>query len=160
MTIENIKELMDGVDLGALLPDLGSIEYYVALLARLALLAGPVIMLALGLHYFLLAPKEANYTTGYRFRWGMASVESWQCTQQVAGAIWSLLGFGLLVAMSFTVANLREMEMLAMLLLAAKRLLLQAALAVGSRLLINLIVFARYDRKGKRRLTWRELHEA
>ena len=158
MTIENIKELMDGVDIAALLPDIQSILDLCAVLARYGLLLGPIVMLFLGLHYFLLAPKEANYTTGYRFRWGMASVESWRFMQQVAGAIWSLLGLGLLIAMAVATQQMKELELMALLLQVIHRVLWQAGLALVSSLLINLIVVLRYDHTGKRRLTWRELY--
>lgn len=160
MTIENIKQLMDGVDIAQLLPDLETILRYAGTIAWFALLIGPVVLLFLGLHYFLLAPKEANYTTGYRFRWGMASVESWQYMQRVAGVIWSAMGIGLVIAMGITGGKLGSMEIMDMLYLVVKRLLLQAVLVLCSRQVINLLVFLRYDRKGKRRLTWRELYRA
>lgn len=160
MTIENIKELMDGVDIAALLPDLQELLTTLPGLVRLCMLLGPAVLLFLGLHYFLLAPKEANYTTGYRFRWGMASPESWKFMQQVAGAIWSLLGLGLLIAMALATADFTELEVMDLLWAAVEKLALQALLVFVSCGLINLIVVARYDFKGRRRLTWREMYEA
>ncbi len=160
LTIENIKELMDGVDIAQLLPDLEGLLSHAPALVRISVLLGPVVLLFLGLHYFLLSPKEANYTTGYRFRWGMASPESWRFMQQVAGAVWSILGLTLLVIMAVRSAGFAELELMDLLWAGVKNLALQAALALGSCLLINIIVFARYDRKGVRRLTWRELNEA
>ena len=159
MTIENIKELMDGVDIAQLLPNIDSILAFAVFLARFCLLLGPVVVLALGLHYFLLAPKEANYTTGYRFRWGMASVESWRFMQQVAGIVWGLLGLGLLIAMGVTNGQLADLALMDVLWLVVKRLALQIALLLGSCVVIDVIVFSRFDRKGKRRLTWRELYQ-
>lgn len=160
MTIENIKELMDGVDIAALLPDLQALLTTVPGLVRLAVLVGPAVLLFLGLHYFLLAPKEANYTTGYRFRWGMASPESWRFMQLVAGAIWSLLGLGLLIAMAISTAEFPSLEVMDLLWAAVGKLALQALLVLVSCGLINLIVVARYDFKGRRRLTWREMYQA
>ena len=66
MTIENIKQLMDGLDIAALLPDIMDIINGIALLAQIALFLAPLILLGLGLYYVLLSPKEANFTTGYR----------------------------------------------------------------------------------------------
>lgn len=160
MSIENIKQLMDGVDIASLLPDIENILKFACTAGRFALLLGPAVLLFLGLHYFLLAPKEANYTTGYRFRWGMASVESWRFMQQTAGILWSLLGLGLLIAMGITAGSLKDLEPMALLTLVAKRLGLQVILTLASCLLINLLVLLRYDRKGKRRLSWRELYQA
>ena len=160
MTIENIKELMDGVDIAKLLPDLQALLDKIPSLVRFTVLLGPVVLLFLGLHYFLLAPKEANYTTGYRFRWGMASPEAWRFMQQVAGAVWGLLGLGLLIAMAIGSAGFGELEIMDLLWAGAKDLALQALLTLVSCGIIDLIVIARYDYKGRRRLTWRELYEA
>lgn len=160
MTIENIKELMDGVDIAKLLPNIEAILAHMGSIARIALLLGPAVVLFLGLHYFLLAPKEANYTTGYRFFWGMASVESWKFMQQTAGIIWSLLGMGLLIAMGITGGELEEMALMDVLWVVVRRVALQAGLTLASCIVIDLIVFARFDRKGKRRPTWRELYQA
>ena len=78
MTIENIKQLMDGLDIAALLPDIMDIMNGIALLAQIALFLAPLILLGLGLYYFLLSPKEANFTTGYRCYYGMGSEEAWR----------------------------------------------------------------------------------
>lgn len=160
MTIENIKELMDGVDIAALLPDIQSVVDNAFRFVRFAVLLGPLVLLFLGLHYLLLAPKEANYTTGYRFRWGMGSVESWRFMQQTAGIIWSLLGLGLLIAMAVLGAQFDRMQLMELLWEAVSCVGLQVLLVLLSCGLINLIVFVRYDMKGNRRLTWRELYEA
>ena len=157
MSIENIKQLMDGVDIAALLPNIDTILRFVRIVTRIALIAGPVVLLFLGLHYFLLAPKEANYTTGYRFRWGMASVESWRFMQRVAGTVWTALGLGLVIAMGILLGSLGEMEIMDLLWLAVNRLLMQAAWTLGSCVVIDLIVFLFYDRKGKRRISWWEM---
>lgn len=160
MTIENIKQIMDGVDIAALLPNIAAIVESAAFWARLAVLLGPIVLLFLGLHYFLLAPKEANYTTGYRFFWGMSSVEAWQFMQQLAGVIWSLLGIGLVIAMGISVGGFDELEIMDLLWAAVKRIALQVGLLLISCLIINLVVLIRFDRKGKRRIRLRDLYEA
>ena len=69
-----IKSLLSDFDISSLLPKLDSLLSKVELLARIVVMAGPVILLVLGLWYLLLPPKEANYAVGYRFFWGMSSV--------------------------------------------------------------------------------------
>ena len=160
MTIENIKQLMDGVDIAQLFPDMETVLRFAGNVARFSLLIGPAVLLFLGLHYLLLAPKEANYTTGYRFRWGMASVESWQYMQRVAGVIWSALGVGLVIAMGIVAGRMGELEIMDRLLLVVRNLALEALLVLLSCLVIDILVFLRYDRKGRRRLRWRELFGA
>ena len=97
MNIENIKQLMDGLDIASLLPDIMDMVNFFVLLARIGLFATPVILLGLGLYYFLLSPKEANYVAGYRCHWGMGSEEAWRFTQKLAGVVWILAGLPMTV---------------------------------------------------------------
>ncbi len=155
--IENIKQIMDGLDFAALFPKLETVLDWALLLCRLAMLAGPVVMLVLGLIYCFLAPKEANFSLGYRFRWGMGSVKAWRFTQRLAGIVWGSLGLVLTVAMTIVVLVNAELALDALLWKAVGCLLWQAGLMVLACLVINLVVLLRYDLKGKRRESWREL---
>ena len=157
MTIENIKELMDGVDIAALLPDLQAVLDHAAEIARFLILLGPLVLLFLGLHYYLLAPKEANFTTGYRFFWGMGSVQAWQFTQRLAGTVWGVLGIVLLIAMGLRSLRFSRLDLESLLWEAVRCIGFQMILVLVSCGIINLIVFSRFDRKGNRRLTWGEL---
>ena len=158
MTIENIKEIMDGVDIAALLPDLNKILEKLVY-ARFLVLVGPVVLLFLGLFYFLMSPKEANFTFGYRFRWGMGSVQAWQFMQKLAGGVWMLMGMALLIAMTNAMDGLEQMELIPLLWEVSRLLGIQAICAITGCGLINLVVFIRYDHKGKRRLSWWELYK-
>ena len=157
MTIENIKELMDGVDIAALLPDLESLMALLGPVARFSVLIGPVILLFLGLYFFLLSPKEANYTTGYRCLWGMGSEQVWQFTQKLAGAVWMALGLALLIAMAIVSRDFAELATMDLLWAAIRCLAWQAGMILAGCLGIHLTVFIRYDHKGNRRLSWAEL---
>ena len=159
MTIENIKEIMDGVDIAALLPDIHKLVEKSGEIARVLILVGPVLILFLGLYYFLISPKEANYTTGYRFHWGMGSEQAWQFMQKLAGMVWMVIGLVLLIAMAILGGSLAEMEIMDLLWQAAKYLAVQAVVALAGCLLINLVVFIRFDYKGNRRLSWKELND-
>ena len=57
MSIESIKELMDSFDPAALLPELDTLTGKAELIARIALMAGPVVLLVLGLRV-IPYPKE------------------------------------------------------------------------------------------------------
>ena len=74
LDVESIKALLDGFDPAALLPDLSKVFDSLVPLCRIAVLAGPVVVLLLGLSYLLLTPKEANYYLGYRCYFGMGDV--------------------------------------------------------------------------------------
>ena len=55
MSIEDIKQIMDGFDPAALLPDLSTLEGKAELICRIAVLVGPVLLLAVGIGLFALS---------------------------------------------------------------------------------------------------------
>ncbi len=124
---------------------------------KLLLLAGPLLVLALGLYYFLAGPKEATYRAGYRFRWGMGSVQAWQFMQKLAGIVWMIFGLGLTVFTAVKLAALSELALADMLWQAIPVVVVQAVVMLVGCGIINVIVFARYDLRGRRRYTWKEL---
>ncbi len=158
--IENIKEIMDDLDLTALFPKIEDVLAFVSQFTRWAVMVGPLVLLGLGLYYFLAAPKEANYRSGYRFRWGMGSVEAWQFTQRLAGMVWMALGLVLTVVMAIVTLGFGELSSMEMLWEAVECLLWELGIVCLSCIVINTIVFSRFDRKGNRRLTWKELFTA
>ena len=99
MNIEDLKSIMDAFDPASLLPELESILNALVYAVRLAILAGPVVVLVLGVLFLVFAPKEANYYLGYRCAFGMGSVEAWRFTQRLAGITWIVLGLALTVVM-------------------------------------------------------------
>ena len=161
MDTSKFKDLLGGLDLNTLLedmlPELSPLLDKTAGLARILMLAGPFVILAMGLYYFLSAPKEANHRSGYRCYWGMGSVEAWRYTQKLAGAIWCLLGLALAVWMAIAGAKMAGMDMMDAMLKMAVYIFWQAMALLLSRIVIHFLVFLRYDAKGVRRYTWAEL---
>ena len=146
--MEALKALMKDFDPAALIPDLTTVVGKVEALIRLAVMAAPLVLLGLGLLYLLAAPKEANYKLGYRFFWGMSSVESWRFTQRLAGVVWTLLGIVLSIVMWVSCGKLRGMEVNQMTYQAVKYLLWELGSTVVSILLINLAVMICFSFKG------------
>lgn len=155
--LENIKDSLDSIKLENLLPDLSNFESSVLSLTRLAMIVGPLVLLALGVYYLVAAPKEANYTTGYRCWFGMGSVQAWQFTQRLAGITWVVLGLVLAIIAAVNVGELSGLELMDAMFLAGKYIIRQVAAVFVSVICINIVVFARYDRKGIRRASWKEL---
>ena len=148
MNIEDLKSIMDAFDPASLLPEMESILNVLVDAVRLAILAGPIVVLAFGVLFLVFAPKEANYKLGYRCFWGMSSVEAWQFTQKLAGIVWSILGFVLCIVMTVQSGKFQGMEADAMAYLAMKYLLVELVCVVVSILLINLTVFVCFNHKG------------
>ncbi len=161
MNTEAIKEILRDFSLETLLeellPEIAPLLEKSAFLARLCMLIGPFVILGLGLYYFLSAPKEANYRSGYRCYFGMGSVEAWRFTQRLAGGIWSLLGLGLAIWMAIAGSYLAGLPMLDGMGKMAGYIFWQALALLISRWIINFVVFLRYDAKGRKRYTWAEL---
>ena len=148
LSIDSIKELMDGFDPAALLPELDTVFGKIELVCRIAVMIGPVLLILVGLTYLFLAPKEANHYLGYRCYFGMGSVQAWRFTQKLSGIVLGGLGLVLTAVMVFMMMSFRGMEVQAMLWRAVKCLIWQAALALLANLAINAAAFFLFDSRG------------
>ena len=146
--IESIKQIMDGFDPAALLPELDVLFGNLAAICRVAVLVGPIVLIVLGLAYLFLSPKEANYYFGYRCYYGMGSVQAWQFTQRLAGTVLALTGLILTILMIFLSSGFAGMEMMDMVWKAVACLLWEAGLALIATLAINTTAMVIFDRRG------------
>lgn len=152
LDIESLKELMDAFDPAALLPQLDTIFDKVELICRIAVMAGPVVLLIMGLIYLFFTPREANHYIGYRCYYGMGSVQAWRFTQRLAGLLFGGLGLVLTVTMLFISRGFAAMEAMDMVWKAVTCLIWEAVLAVSATLAVNAIAFFKFDRKGEFRV--------
>lgn len=151
MDFDSVTKLLDDFDLSKLLPNLGTMLGKVDFVLRIAVLLAPLVILGLGLLYFLTPPKEANHSFGYRFYWGMSSVECWRFTQKLAGAVWSVLGFVMLLVMALLCSSFKGMEAMPMVERAVKFLFWELAIIAVSCIAIDVTVMVFFDSKGNRR---------
>lgn len=149
--MDELTALFENFDLKNYLPRLDTLWGTVETLLRIFVMAGPLILLGLGLWYFLAPPKEANHRAGFRTLWGMGSVEAWQFTQKAAGIAFSVLGFVLTVVMALLCNGYRNMTPDEMILSAAKSLLWQLGLVVVCTLVLHILALILFDWKGVRR---------
>jgi uncharacterized membrane protein len=149
--MDALMSLFEGFDFANFIPDITSVLGWLETIARIAVMAAPLILLGFGLLYLLAPPKEANHSLGFRFWWGMASLDAWQYTQRIAGMVWMLLGLVLTVVMGILCNGFRGMEVSDMLWLAIRCILWELGIAVVSTLGIQLTVFIVFDRRGFRR---------
>ena len=150
-SIESIKELMDGFDPAALLPDLSTALGKVELVCRVAVLVGPILILALGIAYLLLSPKEANYYFGYRCYFGMGSVQAWRFSQRIAGLTFAGLGLVLTVIMLLISGGFSGMAAMDLAWKAVWCLVWEAALVLLATLAINGLCMFFFNAKGEPR---------
>ncbi len=149
--MDALKGLFSDFDFGALIPQVDTVLGWVELICRLTVMAGPLLLLGFGLLYLLAPPKEANHNAGYRFWWGMASLDAWQFTQKLAGLVWSGLGLVLTIVMALICNSFRGMAPMDLVWAAVKCLLWELGLTVFSCLAVNITVIAVFDRNGYRR---------
>lgn len=104
MNIDAIKSLLSDFDLSNFLPQVNTVMGWITIALRLAVMAGPVIILVLGIVYLVSPPREANHRFGFRCYYGMGSVAAWRFTQKIAGIVFGALGLVLTIVM-FIVCN-------------------------------------------------------
>ena len=151
MNIEDLKSIMDAFDPASLLPEMESVLHTLTVAVRLAILAGPAVVLVLGLVFLVFAPKEANYILGYRCAFGMGSVEAWQFTQRLAGITWSVLGLVLTVIMFLLTRKFALLNAYDVVWTGAKYILWEVGLVAASSLAINTVVMSRFTYDGESR---------
>ncbi|MDD6200339.1 MAG: SdpI family protein [Firmicutes bacterium] len=151
MNLNSLMAIFSDFDLAAFLPELNTLLGWVETLLRLAVMAGPLLLLLFGLIYLLKPPAEANYALGYRFWWSMASLDAWRFTHRLAGYVWSGLGLLLTVIMALICNGFRRMDPMTMVWAAAKCLGWELALTLIACLAIDITVVAVFDRSGFRR---------
>ena len=152
MNLDSIKDLLSNFgDELPTLPDPGALMEKLLPIARILVIAGPVLMVVMGLLYLFAAPKEANHHFGYRCYFGMGSEHAWQFTQKIAGITWAVLGGIMTLAMLIATRSFAQQNALDMLSVAAKCVLAEALVLVLASLVIRIVVAARYNRHGERR---------
>ena len=154
MNFDELKALLEDMDLSKILPQSDAVVAAIQTVLRIALMVGPLVLLGFGLLYLFAPPKEANHALGYRFWWGMVSLDAWTFTQKVAGIGWSGLGLILTVVMSILGSKIPKKELMEAVFLTGKCLLWQLGLILGACLVIDIIVVVFFDRDGFRRLFW------
>ena len=147
-SFEDIKVLMDNFDPASLLPDLTNVVGIVEFITRIAVVVGPIVLLVMGVLYFFLSPKEANYHFGYRCYFGMGSENAWQFTQRLAGLVWMGLGLILTIIMVIISSGFAGKPIMDTISSGFTCLIWEIVLTAISCVAINVLVMLRYDRKG------------
>jgi len=146
--IDKLVGLVDQLDPTAIVPDLTSVIGWIEAAARLLVVAGPITLLVLGLWYLFAPPKEANHHVGYRFWFGMGSVEAWRFTQRLAGLCWTGLGGLLTLIMGIISLTFNGENADTMISTALSCVIWEAVLIALCCIAIDVLVFLRYDKNG------------
>lgn len=151
LDVEAVKDSLAELDPEALIPQIDSLVELAGGICRICLLAVPLALLLTGLAYLLFAPREANYIFGYRTAFGMGSVSAWRHTQKIAGAMFSLLGLVLLLAVFLITAGMGNLAPMDMVWKTVRILIGEGVLVIAARLLVNTVAMATFNYRGERR---------
>jgi hypothetical protein len=149
--MNKITALLDNLDFSRLVPDLDALLSKIPTVAIVAVMTGPLILLALGLLYLFAPPKEANHKAGFRTYFGMGSIPAWRFTQRVAGVGMGGLGLILTIVMGIICMGFKNKEAVQLLETAMTCLIWEAILAAVAYLAITVIVTVTFDKYGSRR---------
>ena len=149
--MNKITELIDSLDLSKLVPELDGLMGKAGSVAGWSVMLGPLLLVVLGLIYFLKAPKEANHSFGFRTYFGMGSVEAWQYTQRLAGLVLGGLGIILTVIMGIICLTWGGKDTMQILNKAVVCLIWEVILTAIAWGGIVLHITLRYDKEGNRR---------
>ena len=149
--MEIITAILEGFDLGKIIPDLSTFLGRLQTVAGIAVVVGPLVMLVTGIWYWLYPPKEANHKIGFRTYFGMGSVEAWRFTQLLAGKVWSVLGGVLTLVSLILCLTFGGKDAMQVVNTASVMLIIQAILTFFGWLTVTIIVTTTFDKNGKRR---------
>lgn len=148
--MEFINKIFE-LDLGKFVPEMTDVLEKTRFLVKFSVLAGPILLLVIGLMYLLFPPKEANHKLGFRTYFGMGSVEAWQFTQKIAGIAYGGLGLLLLIISVIVMLGFAGKDHFQMTVSAMVCLLWQAGLALAARLTVSVLAAVFFDKNGNRR---------
>lgn len=149
--MDALKALLSDFDFGGLIPDLSTVLGWLELAVRVAVMAGPILLLGFGLVFLVAAPKEANFGLGYRFWWSMASLEVWQFSQRLAGMVWTALGAVLTIVMALVSNGFRDLAPMDMVWRGGKCVLWELGLTALACIVIDVVIVICFDYNGYRR---------
>ena len=151
MDFDKISAFLEDFDIANYLPKLDTMWGALETVMRILVMVGPLVLLGLGLWYFLAPPKEANHRFGFRTLWGMGSVEAWLFTQKIAGIGFSVLGLVLTIIMAIICNGYRSMETMEMIWSAITCILWEIGLVFVASIVVHIVVLCVFDWKGMKR---------
>lgn len=149
--MEKLTAFFEKIDLAKMIPPMDALLDKLQLIATVALMVGPLVMLFLGLWYFLVPPKEANHSAGFRTWFGMGSVSAWRTSQKLAGMVWGSCGLIMTVVMWIISRGFQKLEIMEMANRAFTCLLWQIGVALITYIGISAVITILFDGKGRRR---------
>lgn len=147
-----ISKIFD-LDFSKFVPEMPVLLGFLRALLVIIILAGPILLVTLGVMYLLRPAPEANYKYGFRTYFGMGSVEAWRFSQKIAGLVYGGLGIILLLVMFIIVMTFFKKDLFQIANSAIICLLWQVGLTLIARIAVGVMCFIYFDKDGARKKT-------
>jgi uncharacterized membrane protein len=147
--MDAIMNLLGNFDPSALLPNISFTFGLITLLARLAILVVPALLLAFGALYFFKPVKEPSRKSGYRTIFAIKDPEAWRFVQRLAGFVYLILGGVMMLAMLIVSIILIWKDTMALLTITAICLVIEAILIALATLGINIFMAVRHQQNSR-----------
>ena len=145
----DLLSLLQDFDIANFLPEPDKFLRSLVGWTRLMILAGPVVLLVLGLWYLYGPAGEVRNTVGLRIFHVGDNPKAWRYAKKLAGAAYTALGGGLTVVMlvvSLFFSGKRGMGMITVALICV---ILELLLLIGTWIVINVLVERNFGKKRK-----------
>lgn len=146
--MDKIMSFVNDLSLEKYMPKLDNVLDRMQWLIEWAVKVGPICILALGLIYMLLPPKEANRYFGFRTYFGMGSISAWFFTQRVSGALMTIVGLSLYLIANSAVKTFGSMDIMEMSEKAIDLMKGQVISLLVIYVVMFLLTFVMFNRKG------------
>lgn len=147
--MDAIMNLLGNFDPSALLPNISFTFGLITLLARLAILVIPALLLAFGALYFFKPVKEPSRKSGYRTIFAIKDPEAWRFVQRLAGFVYLILGGVMMLAMIIVSILLIWKDTMALLTITAISLVIEAILIALATLGINIFMAVHHQQNSR-----------
>ena len=145
-----ISKIFD-LDFSKFVPEMPVLLGFLRALLVIIILAGPILLVTLGVMYLLRPAPEANFKYGFRTYYGMGSVEAWRFSQKIAGLIYGALGIVLLLVMFIIVMTFFKKDLFQIANSAIVCLLWQVGLILAARIAVGVMCYIYFDKDGNRK---------
>ena len=143
----DLLSLLQDFDIANFLPEPDKFLRSLAGWTRLMVLAGPVVLLALGLWYLYGPAGEVRNTVGLRIFHVADNPKAWRYAKKLAGAAYSALGGGLTVVMFVISLFFSGKHGIGMITVALVCVILEFLLLIGTWIVINVLVKRNFGKR-------------
>ncbi len=149
--MDDILSLLQDFDVANFLPEPDKFMSSLVGWVRLIVLAGPLVLLVLGLWYRFVAPKKPGSRGGFPLWVKIGSEQAWNFAQRLCNTAYLVVGGILTVLMLVISLFFNKDHGLAMVNIALVCVLVELIVIVIAWVVINLLVGKAYDKDGKLR---------